>query len=219
MANTVSRSNYQHKNAFAVLGLFCVMLMLQKGDAIQFTVGGAKGWTVPKNTTAYEYNQWAEKTRFQIGDSLLFVYKPDQDSVLLVNKQDYDSCTTTAALATYDDGHTVYTFNRSGHFYFISGNKDNCLKNEKLIVVVLADRSNRSSYTNETTTASPPPSGEMGIVPSPAPAGEEAPPAGTVENNPSPSPVSDTPNAASVIYMSFSAAIGAFFASYLILIF
>ncbi|XP_050215742.1 early nodulin-like protein 18 [Mercurialis annua] len=210
--NTILRSNYQQMAFNCVLGLFCLMVLLQKGDALQFTVGGAQGWSVPYNSTGNEHNLWAERTRFQIGDSLLFNYKPDQDSVLLVNKYDYDSCTTTGALATYNDGHTVFTFNRSGHFYFITGNKENCLKNQKLVIAVLADRSNRSSP--------PPPSGDMGKVPSPAPSGEESPPSGTVENVPTTSPVSDTPkNAGSSMFVSLSASVvGAFFASYVVLV-
>ncbi|KAJ9182723.1 hypothetical protein P3X46_006683 [Hevea brasiliensis] len=211
-AKTVSRSNYLIK-AFNLLGLFCLLLFLQKGNATQFTVGGAKGWTVSDNASASNFNQWAERTRFQIGDSLVFVYKPDQDSVLQVTKEDYDNCATTAALATFKDGHTVFTFNRSGPHYFISGNKDNCLKNEKLVVVVLASRSNQSS------NASPPPSAETGVIPSPAPAGEGSPPAGTVETSPTPSPAGETPNAASSTFISFTGSIGAFFASSLILVF
>ncbi|KAF2285820.1 hypothetical protein GH714_008258 [Hevea brasiliensis] len=81
----------------------------RKGNATQFTVGGAKGWTVSDNASASNFNQWAERTRFQIGDSLA---RPD--SVLQVTKEDYDNCATTAALATFKDGHTVFTFNRRG---------------------------------------------------------------------------------------------------------
>lgn len=66
-AKTISVSSYQLKAAFNVLGLLCLLLLLQKGNAIQFNVGGAKGWNV---NDAKRYNQWAEKTRFQIGDSL-----------------------------------------------------------------------------------------------------------------------------------------------------
>lgn len=140
-------------------------------------------------------------------ETAVFVYKPDQDSVLQVTKEDYDNCTTTAALATFNDGHTVFTFNRSGPLYFISGNKENCLRNEKLVVIVLADRSNHSSNTNETIPAS-----------SPAPAAE-APPTGTVEINPTPSPAGQPPSAASSTFISFIGSTAALFASSLILVF
>lgn len=55
------------KLGFAFGALMCVMMLLQKGDGTEFTVGGAKGWGV---SVAQSYNQWAEANRFQIGDSL-----------------------------------------------------------------------------------------------------------------------------------------------------
>jgi len=52
------------------LGVFvAVVLLMQRGEATTFTVGGSKGWTVPPDHSPL-YNQWAEKMRFQIGDSL-----------------------------------------------------------------------------------------------------------------------------------------------------
>jgi hypothetical protein len=140
----------------------------------------------------------------------VFAYPAGQDSVLHVTQDAYNNCSTSDPLEQYSDGHTVVNLDRSGAFYFISGNRDNCLKNEKIVVIVLADRSN-SSNTNQTTTASPPPSGSTGIAPSPAPSGEESPPAGTVEINPTPSPVSEPPppNGASSISFSFICFLGA----------
>src|SRR4051812_34838534 len=76
---------------------------------------------------------------------VVFVYLPDVDSVLLVNETSYQNCDTSSAIDTFQDGNTVFVFTHSGHYHFISGNKDNCLKNESLVVVVMADRSNKSS--------------------------------------------------------------------------
>lgn len=68
MANTIFKLNPQNKVLYAV-GLFCLMLLVQKGAATQFTVGGSKGWSVPSPNDVH-FNQWAENSRFQIGDSL-----------------------------------------------------------------------------------------------------------------------------------------------------
>jgi hypothetical protein len=63
--------------------------------------------------------------------------------VLLVDKKAYDACDTSSPIDTFSsDGNTVLTFTRSGPYYFISGNKDNCNRDEKLIVVVMAERDN-----------------------------------------------------------------------------
>lgn len=63
--------SYQNK-VFHVLGLLCFLLLIQKNNAFQYPVGGgSKGWTVPDNTCSKSYyNDWANRTRFQIGDSL-----------------------------------------------------------------------------------------------------------------------------------------------------
>ncbi|KAL6205546.1 PREDICTED: early nodulin-like protein 3 [Fragaria vesca subsp. vesca] len=180
--------------AFPMLGLLCLLLLLQKSGATEFTIG----WTVPDAST--HFDQWAANNRFQIGDSIVFNYSPGQDSVLRVSQDDYTNCNTDATAEKFSDGHSTFKFNQSGPFYFISGNKDNCVKNEKLVVIVLADR-------NQNSTGTPP---------SPAPSGEASPPPspGTVQSNPTPAPESDQippppPSSASSIFISFVGSIGA----------
>ncbi|KAL5737729.1 hypothetical protein ACOSP7_030490 [Xanthoceras sorbifolium] len=197
----------------AALGFFCVMLLIQKSSATTFLVGGKGQWAASTDNSTSNYSQWAERTRFQIGDSLVFNYQSGQDSVLQVTREAYDNCSTTdIPMANFTEGHTVFTFNRSGPFYFISGNKDNCLKNEKLVVIVLANRTQGNS--NQTDSPPPSPTGSTNfITPSPAPAGDYSPPAGTVEINPTPAPESP-PNAASSISISLAGSIvGAVFAA------
>ncbi|XP_073029061.1 early nodulin-like protein 9 [Primulina eburnea] len=166
-------------NVIYFLGIFNVLLLIKEGDAFEFKVGGSKGtWTVPVDPDSSEYNKWAERNRFQVGDSLLFVYVADQDSVLQVNKDDYTNCKTASPIAKYNDGNTVIKFNQSGPHYFISGVDDNCHKNEKLVVVVMADRSKHSSAPAvEMSPPSPAPSGEESpSPPSEAPSQEASPP-------------------------------------------
>ncbi|KAI9184723.1 hypothetical protein LWI28_000493 [Acer negundo] len=189
--------------AYHALGFLCVMLFIQKSYATtQFLVGGKGNWGAPTDNSTINYSQWAESKRFQIGDSLVFNYQAGQDSVLQVTREAYNNCSTTdMPMANFTDGHTVFTFNRSGAFYFISGNEDNCVKNEKLVVVVLADRSQHNST-------------ETNVAPSPAPTGEDSPPSGTVEINPTPAPESPPPNAASYTSISLAGSIiGAVFAA------
>ncbi|XP_052178678.1 early nodulin-like protein 1 [Diospyros lotus] len=204
-AAAARRSSHKACHWHILLGL--LLLVLPQGEAYQFKVGGAKGWAVPSDNGTI-YQQWAENNRFQIGDSLLFVYRADEDSVLHVSKEDYSSCRTEAPIAKFSDGHTVFTVDHSGPFYFISGMGDHCHKNQKLVVVVLADRSNRSAAGSNRTTAaspSPAPSGSSVMAPAPVPESEyPSPPTGPVEIIPSPAPTEQTPpNAASPIGISF----------------
>ncbi|KAG1347297.1 early nodulin-like protein 3 [Cocos nucifera] len=181
------------------LVLLCFVLLASVVAATQFKVGGSKGWSVP-DPNSMSFNQWAEKNRFQIGDSLLFVYLPDQDSVLLVDANAYNSCDTSS----FNDGNTVFTFTRSGSFYFIGGNKDDCQKNEKLVVVVMASSGNGTSLApspSPVSSSSPPapPSGVVEPVPQSAPAGESTPP---------------PPNGASVKVVGFMGTLGALLATF-----
>ncbi|XP_020598322.1 mavicyanin-like [Phalaenopsis equestris] len=156
--------------------LNCILLLslapfFTLAGATQHKVGGSMGWTVPTDPNSMSYNQWAEKNRFQIGDTLLFVYQPDQDSVLQVDKIAYKHCNTSSYIARFDDGNTVFTLNMSGPFYFISGVEGNCIRNESLIVVVMADKSISSAShppPPSPESVSPPPPME-GTTPSPAP--------------------------------------------------
>ncbi|XP_016478987.1 early nodulin-like protein 9 [Nicotiana tabacum] len=200
------------------LGLLSLLLLIQNGNTYEFNVGGSGDWSVPLDSNANNYNQWAERSRFQIGDSLLFVYPSDNDSVLLVTKEDYANCSIAAPIEKYSDGHNIFKFNQSGHFYFISGVHENCVKNENLQVVVMADRSN-----NNQTVASPSPSpstAEVPLAPSPFDEGATSPSTGSVDINPSPTPSQESSppkNSASSIVMSFVGSVGAFIGSSILL--
>lgn len=75
MARTTSRSSTNRETwwSFRVLGFLSVLLLIQKGgNAFEFKVGGSTAtWKVPTDDHNNAiYNQWAEKNRFQIGDTL-----------------------------------------------------------------------------------------------------------------------------------------------------
>jgi hypothetical protein len=106
-----------------------------------------------------------------------FTYQAGNDSVLLVDKKAYDACDTNSPMDTFADGNTVFTFTRSGPYYFISGNKDNCNRNEKLIVVVMADRSTVDNGTQTTTGLAPAPNSPFSPFSPPSPIGADIPPA------------------------------------------
>ncbi|KAF0897333.1 hypothetical protein E2562_036258 [Oryza meyeriana var. granulata] len=71
----------------------------------------------------------------------------------------------------FDDGSTVFKFDRSGPFFFISGNEANYRAGEKLIVVVMADRSGHHSppLAPLPASVSPPPGTEGANSTTPAP--------------------------------------------------
>ncbi|KAL4279206.1 hypothetical protein GQ457_03G006610 [Hibiscus cannabinus] len=148
-----------------------VLCFFTSTQGYKFFVGGRDGWVV---NPSENYNHWAERMRFQVNDTLFFKYSKGSDSVLLVTKEDYFSCNTKSPVQSFTEGDTIFTFDRSGPFFFITGNVDNCNKGQKLIVVVMAVRS------KPTPPVSPAPS-------SPVPIPTVSPPSGSDAGVPAPS--------------------------------
>ncbi|CAN6458681.1 unnamed protein product [Victoria cruziana] len=131
-----------------------IFLFLSFSEALQFQVGGRNSsWSVP-TSTSQTLNQWAEHTRFQLGDVLVWKFNPLKDSVLQVTFDDYQKCSSSNPNAKHTDGNTTVTLDRSGPFYFISGVQENCQKGEKLIVVVLSPRVSPPSMAPASSPAS-----------------------------------------------------------------
>ncbi|KAK1286975.1 Early nodulin-like protein 3 [Acorus calamus] len=132
-------------SAAALLFLTLIFITTLSSEAKDFLVGGTtNAWKIPSSPSD-SLNHWAESTRFQIGDSLVWKYEAGKDSVLQVTREAYLSCNTTGPVAEHGDGNTTVGLDKSGAFYFISGEKGHCEKGQKLIVVVLSKRSSSVS--------------------------------------------------------------------------
>lgn len=64
-------------------------------------------------------------------------FKYQKDSVLVVSSADYLKCNTSNPISKFEDGNTIFEFDRSGFFYFISGQPDHCKSGQKLIIRVM----------------------------------------------------------------------------------
>ncbi|KAJ1285769.1 hypothetical protein BS78_03G302200 [Paspalum vaginatum] len=155
--------------------LVAASVSLPTASAFVFKAGGTGEWRVPAESAGANanassaYNAWAQRNRFRVGDALAFTYPPGNDTVLLVDKRAYDACDTAAPMDTFSDGSTVFTFTRSGPYYFISGNKDNCNRGEKLVVVVMAERAAVANATEPGPGLAPSPNGPFSSAYSPPP--------------------------------------------------
>ncbi|KAG1326559.1 early nodulin-like protein 3 [Cocos nucifera] len=120
-----------------------LLLIIRSSEAKDFLVGGnTEAWKIPSSKSE-TLNRWAEATRFQVGDSLVWKYDGEKDSVLEVTRKDYLSCNTSSPIAEHKDGNTVVRLPQSGPYYFISGAEGACEKGEKLIVIVMSERHRR----------------------------------------------------------------------------
>ncbi|KAK6156618.1 hypothetical protein DH2020_010866 [Rehmannia glutinosa] len=143
----------------------CVVLLVSVfsfSEARDFVVGGKKSsWQVPSSPD--QYNKWAEKTRFQIGDSIVLKYDGKTDSVLEVTEENYKSCNKSNPIKLYSDGNTKITLDKSGPFFFISGAEGHCDKGQKVEIKVL------SSNHGHSPAPSPADNHHLHHAPAPAP--------------------------------------------------
>ncbi|CAL8151576.1 unnamed protein product [Prunus armeniaca] len=64
-------------------------------------VGDSNGWT---SRGLVDYNEWASTKDFHVNDTLIFSYNNQFHNVMQVTNQDFQSCKTTSAMATYTSG-------------------------------------------------------------------------------------------------------------------
>ncbi|XP_076905574.1 uncharacterized protein LOC143561344 [Bidens hawaiensis] len=177
-----------HKSIFFLI----FITFISSSHANTFQVGGKDGWTLHPSES---YNSWSNRLRFLINDTLHFKYDGGSDSVLVVNKGDYDGCNANNPITKLEGGDSTFKFDRSGPFYFISGNKSNCDQGQKLIVVVLAlrIRSPPPSIATPPSSSTMPPSPGV-ATPLPPSVSPVLPPTAIV------SPVSPPSTAVSPVY-------------------
>ncbi|KAI4344035.1 hypothetical protein L6164_011312 [Bauhinia variegata] len=102
----------------------------------EFEVGGKDGWAIPSGKNDDQmYNQWASKNRFKVDDTVRFKY--EKDSVMVVTAEEYENCKSSRPLFFSNNGDTIFKFDRSGLFYFISGVAGHCDRGQKMIIKVL----------------------------------------------------------------------------------
>lgn len=170
--------------------LLCALLELfalssAAAAALEFRVGGARGWHRPTGNETETYNQWARRNRFHIGDALCKIaavppthlppssvtmqlltrargtiylhadFRYDNDSVLAVDYDGYSRCNTTGAALKFDDGDTTFELYRHGFFFFISGKPGHCQAGQKLVVRVMVHSQPVSPAPAPTTGGSP----------------------------------------------------------------
>ncbi|XP_051137484.1 early nodulin-like protein 1 [Andrographis paniculata] len=152
----------------AAIPIIVLLTLLSSSEGRDHLVGGkSDAWNIPAASSNPDaLNRWASRSRFLIGDSLVWKYDGSKDSVLQVSKRDYVTCNTSSPIEKHVDGDTKVTLPRSGPYYFISGAEGHCRKGQKLIVVVLSERHSRRI----SVSPAPSPAEIEGPATAPAPA-------------------------------------------------
>ncbi|PIA36770.1 hypothetical protein AQUCO_03200030v1 [Aquilegia coerulea] len=137
--------------------VLCFLLFSSFSEGKEFLVGGnTEAWKIPSSPSD-SLNQWAQRSRFQIGDFIVWKYNAKDDSVLQVSRKDYSNCNISSPIAQFNDGDTKLKLDKAGPYYFISGAKGHCEQGQKMIVVVMSPRSSQKPIMSS-SSISPAPS-------------------------------------------------------------
>ncbi|XP_060200343.1 mavicyanin-like [Lycium barbarum] len=121
------------------------MAVLGSTNATVYQVGESAGWTFN-----YNYDTWAFFKNFQVGDTLVFNYKPQLHNVRQVDINDYSSCTDNNPIASYNSGSDSVTLETPGEYYFLSGVPGDCNAGLKFHLNIAA-----ATTTTPTTPVTP----------------------------------------------------------------
>ncbi|TVU43432.1 hypothetical protein EJB05_09905 [Eragrostis curvula] len=111
--------------------------VLGTAHGASYTVGAPAGsWDLRTN-----YANWASSITFRAGDQLVFKYTRGAHDVLEVSKADYDSCSGSSPIASFQTGDDTVPLRAAGTRYFICGVPGHCAAGMKLAVKVEAGTS------------------------------------------------------------------------------
>ncbi|GMH09296.1 hypothetical protein Nepgr_011137 [Nepenthes gracilis] len=132
------------KRCLFLSALQFLMLMASPVFCYQYKVGDLDAWGIPTSANPNVYAEWAKYHTLKIGDSLLFLYPPSQDSVIQVTDESYNSCNLKDPILYMNNGNSLFNITPAEDFYFISGEAGHCEKGQKLHVSLLG---NGSAYS------------------------------------------------------------------------
>ncbi|KAG2302833.1 hypothetical protein Bca52824_031484 [Brassica carinata] len=130
----------------SVMVMVMMIMLVQVVSSTQYKVGDLDSWGIPID--AKVYSKWPKSHSFKIGDSLLFLYPPSEDSMIQVTPSNFKSCNTKDPILYMNDGNSLFNLTQNGSFYFTSGHPGHCQKYQKLLVSV-------GTYSAEADALSP----------------------------------------------------------------
>ncbi|PRQ41123.1 putative cupredoxin [Rosa chinensis] len=113
--------------------LIAAVLILLPAIAMakDIVVGDDSGWKLN-----FDYQVWAKDKVFQVGDTLVFKYKPPTHNVYKVDGAGFKDCTKPAANEALTSGNDKVELKTAGKKWYICGVSDHCDQGMKLTLNV-----------------------------------------------------------------------------------
>ncbi|KAF1002162.1 early nodulin-like protein 8 [Apium graveolens] len=134
-----------HKQPLCFTTLLFFMLIQTQVLCYQYKVGDLRAWGLPSSLNKNVYAKWSKKYSLKIGDSLLFLYPPSEDSVVQVTEEAYNSCNIADPIVYMNNGNSVFNITSLDNYYFTSGQKGHCEKYQKLKISMLSGNGSSSA--------------------------------------------------------------------------
>ncbi|OIW20539.1 hypothetical protein TanjilG_14402 [Lupinus angustifolius] len=132
-------ANLLNHKCFLLLLVSLLLISVQnksKVQCYQYKIGDLDAWGIPTSANPLVYAQWSKYHNLTIGDTLLFLYPPSQDSVIQVTKGSYKSCNLKDPILYMNNGNSLFNITSEGLLYFTSGEPGHCQRNQKLVISV-----------------------------------------------------------------------------------
>ncbi|PKI51710.1 early nodulin-like protein 1 [Punica granatum] len=138
MANPIPRRRQSSHNFHLLCGLLLSLILVQSPQVScrEYKVGDLDAWGIPSADNGQVYEKWSKYHTFNIGDTLLFLYPPSEDSVIQVTEQSYNTCNLKDPILTMNDGNSLFNITSLGTFFFTSSVSGRCEKKQKLRISV-----------------------------------------------------------------------------------
>ncbi|KAM0911932.1 hypothetical protein ACQ4PT_013124 [Festuca glaucescens] len=108
------------RSALLIIAMTAAVLGTALGAS--YTVGAPRGsWDTQTN-----YVQWTSNLKFRAGDQVLFRYPRAAHNVVEVSRADYDACSTSSPIASFQTGNDIVPLAAAGNRYFICGVPGHC---------------------------------------------------------------------------------------------
>ncbi|KAF5734964.1 Stellacyanin putative isoform 1 [Tripterygium wilfordii] len=129
-------SNLKTPSYKILCAFWFLFLMQSQVFCYQYKVGDLDSWGIPTSADPQLYTKWSKFHTLRLGDSLLFLYPPSQDSVIQVTEEYFKTCNLKDPILYMDNGNSLFNITSSGEFYFTSGKPGHCEKKQKLHISV-----------------------------------------------------------------------------------
>ncbi|KAK6802915.1 hypothetical protein RDI58_000699 [Solanum bulbocastanum] len=124
-----------------IIFLSFITIMVASTTAVVYEVGDSQGWIIGN----IDYSQWASTKNFHVNDILVFNYNNKYHNVMQVSKQEYESCTITNPIATFNTGKDCITLQAYGDYYYVCGIPGHCQIGQKFHINIVGTSSQGSA--------------------------------------------------------------------------